>query len=81
MIKETLLAGDVTGTPETTTDPIPVGSPDQLGTPSLLAPLMPSFKRWYEIADGHFGLLYHPGDRFDEATNVQVEFLRSQLDA
>ena len=150
VIKETLLAGDVTGTPETTTGPMPVVSPDQLGTPSLLAPiqafrwfieyggrpgsgwlnrvtrvipptpvtyspylcapfvqariflmaapedemihanyqvtqqafeLMPSFKRWYEIADGHFGLLYHPGDRFDEATNVQVEFLRSQLDA
>ena len=149
VFKETLLAGDVTGTPETTAGPIPVVSPDQLGTPSLLAPiqafrwfieyggrpgsgwlnrvtrvipptpvtyspylcspfvqarillmvapedemvhadyqvtqqafeLMPGFKRWYEIADGHFGLLYHPGVRFDEATSVQVEFLRSQLD-
>ena len=43
--------------------------------------LRPGFKRWYEIADGRFGLLYHPGDRFDEATDAQVEFLRSQLDA
>lgn len=149
-IKETLLGGDVTGTPETTAGPIPVVSPDQLGTPSLLAPiqafrwfieyggrpgsgwlnrvtrvipptpvtyspylcapfvqarvllmvapedemihanyqvtqqafeLLPGFKRWYDIADGHFGLLYHPGDRFEEAANVQAEFLRSQLEA
>lgn len=150
VIKETLLGGDVTGTPETTTGPIPVVSPDQLGSPSLLAPiqafrwfidyggrpgsgwlnratrvvpptpvtyspylcapfvqarvllmvapedemagadyqvtrqafeLMPGFKRWYDIADGHFGLLYEPGDRFDEATRVQSEFLRLQLDS
>ncbi len=149
MIKQTLLAGDVTGTPETTTGPIPVVSPDQLGTPSLLAPiqafrwfidyggrpgsgwvnrvtrvippsavvyspflcapfvqarvlfmaapedemvhanyqvarqafdLVPGFKQWYDIADGHFGLLYHPGARFDEASTVQAAFLRSQLD-
>jgi hypothetical protein len=150
VIKETLLSGDVTGTPETTTGPLPVVSPDQLGTPSLLAPiqafrwfmeyggrpgsgwlnrvtrvipptpvtyspylcapfvqarvllmvasedemvhanyqvtrqafeLMPGHKRWYDIADGHFGLLYQPGDRFDEATSVQTEFLHLQLDA
>ena len=147
-IRETLAGGDVTGTPETTTGPIPVVSPDQLGSPSLLAPiqafrwfleyggrpgsgwlnratrvlpptpvayspylcapflrapallmvapndemihanygvtrqayeLMPGPKRWYDIADGHFGLLYHPGMRFDEATTVQTEFLRAQL--
>jgi len=150
VIKETLLGGDVTGTPETTAGPMPVVSPDQLGTPSLLAPiqafrwfveyggrpgsgwlnlvsrvipptpityspylcapfvqarvllmvapedemvhadyqvtqqafkLMPGFKRWYDIAEGHFGLLYHPGDRFDEAVSVQSEFFRAQLDA
>ena len=148
VIKETLLGGNVTGTPETTTGPIPVVSPDQLGTPSLLAPiqafrwfveyggrsgsgwlnrvtrvipptpvtyspylcapyvqarvllmvapedemvhadyevarqafeLMPGFKHWHDIADGHFGLLYCPGARFDEATGVQSEFLRMQL--
>lgn len=149
-IKETLLGGDVTGTPDTTVGPIPVVSPDQLGTPSLLAPiqafrwfieyggrpgsgwlnratrvtpptpvpyspylcapfvqaqtllmvapqdemvganydvarrafeLMPAVKRWHDIDGGHFGLLYHPGDRFDEAASVQSSFLRSQLDA
>ncbi|HTO48696.1 MAG TPA: CocE/NonD family hydrolase [Burkholderiales bacterium] len=42
--------------------------------------LMPGFKRWYDIADGHFGLLYHPGERFDEAASVQAQFLREQLD-
>jgi hypothetical protein len=41
--------------------------------------LMPGFKRWHDIADGHFGLLYHPGQRFDEAASVQSEFLRTQL--
>ena len=150
VIKRTLLSGDVTGTPETTTGPLPVVSPDQLGAPSLLTPiqafrwfidyggrpgsgsvnrvirvipptpvtyspylcapfvqakvllmvapedemphanyqvtkrafeLMPGFKRWYDIADGHFGLLYHPGERFDEAASVQAQFLREQLDA
>ena len=149
-IKNTLLTGDVSGTPETTTGPLPVVSPDQLGTPSLLAPiqafrwfveyggrpgsgwlnratrvipptpvpyspylcapyvqakvlvmasptdemvhanyevtksaysLMPGTKDWYDIADGHFGLLYHPSDRFDEAVSVQTKFLRDHLDA
>ncbi len=150
MIKKTMLSGDVTGTAETTTGPLPVVSPDQLGTPSLLAPiqafrwfieyggrpgsgwvnrvtrvipptpvayspylcapfvlartllmvapedemihanydvarkafeLLPGFKRWYDIAEGHFGLLYHPGPRFDEAASVQVDFLREHLNA
>ena len=30
---------------------------------------------------GRDALLYHPGDRFDEAASVQSEFFRSQLDA
>lgn len=150
VIKQTLLRGDVTGTPGTTVGPIPVVSPDQLGAPSLLAPIqafrwfmdyggrpesgwlnrvtrvipptpvmyspylcapfvhartllvvapedemvhanyqvtkqafesMPGVKRWHDIAGGHFGLLYHPGDRFDEAARVQSEFLRAQLDS
>ena len=43
--------------------------------------MMPTAKKWYDIADGHFGLLYHPGPRFDEASGVQAEYLRAQLDA
>jgi hypothetical protein len=42
---------------------------------------MPSVKKWYDIADGHFGLLYHPGPQFDEAVSVQTQFLSEQLDA
>jgi hypothetical protein len=147
-IKATLLTGDVAGTPETTTGPLPVVSHDQAGTPSLLTPiqafrwfvdhggrpgsgwvnrvtrvipptcafyspylcapfvqaevllmvapddemvhanyavarqafaLMPGLARWYDIADGHFGLLYCPGDRFNEAASVQSRFLRERL--
>lgn len=150
VIKATLLTGDVSGTPETTTGPLPVVSTDQLGSPSLLAPihafrwfidyggrpgsgwlnlvtrvipptpmpfspylcapyiqaavmlmaapedemvhanyqvargafdLMPGSKTWYDIADGHFGLLYHPSVRFDEAVSIQAGFLSEQLDA
>ena len=149
-IKATLLTGDVAGTPETTTGPLPVVSHDQAGTPSLLTPiqafrwfidhggrpgsgwvnrvtrvipptpvayspylcspfvqadvllmvapddemvhanyavarqafaLMPGGARWYDIADGHFGLLYFPGDRFEEAASVQSTFLRERLAA
>jgi poly(3-hydroxybutyrate) depolymerase len=36
-------------------------------------------KQWYEIAGGHFGLLWHPSELFDEATRVQREFLRSHF--
>jgi hypothetical protein len=149
-IRLTLRSGDVSGTPETTTGPIPVVSPSQLAHRSLLAPvqafrwfmdyggrpgsrwtnevtrvlpptpvtyspflcaayvqarvlfivapedemvhasyavtrqaydLIPTEKRWYDIRDGHFGLLYHPGERFDEAVGVQSEYLRAALDA
>ncbi len=148
-IREILLEGDVRGTPEATTGPLPVVSADQASTPSLLTPiqafrwfidyggrpgsgwtnqvtrvipptpapyspflcapflnapvllmlapedemihanpdvsrrafeLMPQPKRLYEIADGHFGLLYYPSDRFDEAVKVQTEFLLEHLD-
>jgi hypothetical protein len=147
-IRATLLAGDVTGTPGTTTGPLPVVSHDQAGTPSLLAPiqafrwfidyggrpgsgwinrvsrvlpptpvpyspylcapfvqanvllmvapedemihanygvarqafaLMPAFKTWYDIAGGHFGLLYCPGPLFDEAVSVQARFFCDAL--
>jgi hypothetical protein len=36
-------------------------------------------KEWYEIAGGHFGLLWHPSDLFDEASRVQREFLLANL--
>ena len=32
-------------------------------------------KQWYDIAGGHFGLLYYPSELFDEASRVQTEFL------
>ena len=149
-IRRTLHSGDVSGTPETTTGPLPVVSPSQLAHRSLLAPiqafrwfveyggrpgsgwvneatrvipptpiayspylcapfvqartlfmvapedemvhanydvarqayeLIPTQKHWYDIRDGHFGLLYHPGERYDEAADVQLQFLRTNLDA
>lgn len=147
-IRATLLRGDVAGGPDVTVGPLPVVSPDQLSTPSLLEPvqafrwfvdyggrhgtgwvnrvtrvlsdtpvpynpvlcapfvappilmmvapedemrhadygvtrtayeLMPEPKEWYDIAGGHFGLLYHPGPLFDEATGIQSEFLTRWL--
>lgn len=45
ILKETFLRGDVRGSEETTTGPIPVVSCDQLGTPSLLKPIQ-AF-RWF----------------------------------
>jgi hypothetical protein len=36
-------------------------------------------KRWVDIDGGHFGLLYHPGARFDEAAGIQAAFLQKQL--
>ena len=44
-IRTTLLTGDVSGTPESTTGQLPVVSADQVGTPSLLAPIQ-AF-RWF----------------------------------
>lgn len=41
--------------------------------------LLPGHKRWHDIADGHFGLLYYPGPRFDEAVSVQTDFLIEQF--
>jgi pimeloyl-ACP methyl ester carboxylesterase len=149
-IRSTLRSGDVSGTPETTTGPIPVVSPSQLAYRSLLAPvqafrwfidyggrpgsgwtneatrvipptpviyspflcsayvqaralfmvapedemvhanyavtrqaydLIPTEKRWYDIRGGHFGLLYHPGERFDEAVGIQSAYLSAALGA
>ena len=147
-IRATLMSGDIRGTPETTTGPIPVVSPSQLACRSLLAPIqafrwfvdyggrpgsgwtnevtrvipptpvvynpflcapyvqakalfmvapddemvhanygvarqafdaLPTEKRWVDIRDGHFGLLYHPGERFDEAAGIQAGYLCSAL--
>jgi pimeloyl-ACP methyl ester carboxylesterase len=45
-------AGDVSGTPETTTGPLPVVSADQIGTPSLLKPIQAY--RWFVEYGGRF---------------------------
>ena len=44
-IRASLLSGDVAGGPDVTLGPLPVVSPDQLGTPSLLEPVQ-AF-RWF----------------------------------
>ncbi len=36
-------------------------------------------KEWHAIAGGHFGLLYHPSEIFDEAQQAQVSFLSCWL--
>ncbi|MDE2061834.1 MAG: alpha/beta hydrolase [Bradyrhizobium sp.] len=142
--------GDITGTPETTTGPLPVVSADQIGSPSLLKPiqayrwfidyggrhgtlwenrvirvvpptavpfsaylaapfirgptllmagrndemvhcnpdvtsavfgLMRCRKQWADIDGGHFGLLYCPGEIFEQASAAQCAFLTDALDA
>ena len=50
----TLAGGDVRGGPETTTGPLPVVSPDQLGAPSLLTPL--TAFRWFIEYGGRHGI-------------------------
>jgi dienelactone hydrolase len=146
--RETLLTGDVRGSPETTAGPLPVVSFDQLGSPSFLTPVSafrwfieyggrhgsgwlnwatrvvpvtpapfhaglcaphirapilfmiapedempfanpavsrkayeaaPQPKELFEIAGGHFGLLYHPSTLFDQASNAQRDFLVRRL--
>lgn len=41
--------------------------------------LIPGPKQKYEIAGGHFGLLWHPSELFDEASQVQMAFLKEYL--
>jgi uncharacterized protein len=148
ILTETFLRGDVRGSPETTTGPIPVVSSDQAGTPSLLKPiqafrwfidyggragtrwtnsvtrvipvtpvpyhptlcapfvkaptllivapedemvhanysvsrqayeLLSGPRQWHDIAGGHFGLLYYPGELFEEASQAQARFLKKWL--
>ena len=52
-IRETVLHGDVSATPETTTGPMPVVSFDQSGTPSLLEPI--TAFRWFIEYGGRYG--------------------------
>ncbi len=52
-MRDTLLHGDVTGSPGTTVGPLPVVSSDQLGTPSLLTPI--SAFRWFVEYGGRHG--------------------------
>jgi len=146
--KQTLLNGNVGGTSETTTGPLPVVSFDPSTSASLLEPiqafrwfidyggrpgsgwknrvtrvlpptpvpytpllcasylrvpalfmvapedemvhanpevarhaydLIPGHKRWLEVKDGHFGLLYYPGERFNEVAGIQAAFLQEHL--
>jgi len=52
-IRETLLNGNVSASPEMTTGPLPVVSFDQRGTPSLLTPI--SAYRWFIEYGGRHG--------------------------
>jgi alpha-beta hydrolase superfamily lysophospholipase len=52
-LREKLLHGDVSGTPETTFGPLPIVSTDQRGTPSILKAL--TAYRWFIEHGGRFG--------------------------
>ena len=52
-LRDTLLSGEVSGEPEDKTGPLPVVSPDQLQTPSLLTPIQ-AF-RWFIEYGGRHG--------------------------
>lgn len=41
--------------------------------------LAPQPKELVEIDGGHFGLLYYPGPLFDQASKVQLNFLKNNL--
>ncbi len=36
-------------------------------------------KEWHEIDGGHFGLLYHPSDLFEQASSIQADYLARGL--
>jgi hypothetical protein len=36
-------------------------------------------KEWFEIAGGHFGLVYFPGPEFEAASSAQAHFLSKHL--
>jgi uncharacterized protein len=56
-IRASLLGGDVAGGPDVTHGPLPVVSPDQLGTPSLLEPIQ-AF-RWFIEHGARHGTGWH----------------------
>jgi len=41
--------------------------------------LLPGEKDWCDLDGGHFGLLNHPGDLFDEASTIQADYLTTHL--
>ena len=51
-LRQTLLDGDISATPETTVGPLPVVSYDPIGTPSLLSPLT-AFRWFIEFGARH----------------------------
>lgn len=41
--------------------------------------LLPGEKAWFDLDGGHFGLLYHPSDLFDQASCLQADYLTKHL--
>jgi hypothetical protein len=41
--------------------------------------LLAGEKDWYDLDGGHFGLLYHPSNLFNEASTVQAAYLTKHL--
>jgi hypothetical protein len=41
--------------------------------------LLPGEKEWFDLDGGHFGLLYHPSELFDQASRVQADYLTRHL--
>lgn len=41
---------------------------------------IPAQKEFYQIDGGHFGLLWHPSELFDEAVDRQIAFLKNVLE-
>lgn len=56
VMQEIFAGGDIAGTPETSTGPLPVVSSDQAGTPSLLKPIQAY--RWFIDYGGRHGTLW-----------------------
>jgi pimeloyl-ACP methyl ester carboxylesterase len=61
-LRDTFLHGDVRGTPETTTGPMPVVSFDQQSIPSLLTPL--TAFRWFIEYGGRYGTAWENSAAF-----------------
>jgi hypothetical protein len=53
LLRETLVSGDVSGTPETTRGPLPVVTFDQMNSPSFLEPI--TAFRWFIEYGARFG--------------------------